>query len=250
MLPCPYMWHTYIYDPLFNILHLLIAYMPGHSAGLAIIALTLIVRFAIYPLTLKAAKAQKNMQRIAPHMEEIKQKHKDDKQAQAMAMMELYKKENVSPMSGCLPILIQLPIIFALYSIFASLAPQAGVPFAMVATSTADLLYSFVPNITPDMYFLGINLSSKNILLALIVAATQFVSSHLTLGPKKPAPNRETATFSEDMQHSMQLQARYFMPIMMGYFAYIASAAVALYWVTTNLFTIVQQYAVNKNTKD
>jgi YidC/Oxa1 family membrane protein insertase len=239
------MWHTYIYQPLYNVLHLLIAYMPGHSAGLAIIAMTVIVRFAIYPLTKKAILAQQGMKRIEPKIKELKEKHKGDRQAEALAMMELYKAESVSPMGGCLPLLIQLPIIFALYSIFSTVAPAHTEVVVDAATTT--ILYSFVTEVAPGTIFLGIDLASKSILLALIVGITQYISSRLSLGVPKPAPNRETATFQDDMQHSMQMNMRYFLPIMMALTSWGIGAAVALYWVTTNLFTIGQELVLQKS---
>lgn len=240
------MWHTYIFQPLYNALHLLVAYMPGHSAGLAIIAMTIIVRLAIFPLTKKGIIAQQNMKRIDPKIKELKEKHKGDKQAESLAMMELYKTEGVSPVGGCLPLLIQLPIIYALYRTFSTLAPVSAAA-AAIATSTAPALYSFVPLVSPAISFIGINLASKSIFLAVIVGATQFISSRLSLGAPKEAPDREKASFQDDMQHSMQMNMRYFMPVMMAVFSYNIGAAVALYWVTTNLFTIGQELALVKS---
>src|SRR5438552_3102102 len=108
-------WHAIVYKPLYNVLIFFISIFPGHSVGGAIIALTLIVKLALYPLTGKSIKAQRAMKELEPELKKIREIHKDDKQLQAKKTMELYQERGVTPFSGCLPLFIQIPIIIGLY---------------------------------------------------------------------------------------------------------------------------------------
>ncbi len=230
-------WMAFVYKPIYNAFFLLLWLTPGHYVGFAIIALTLLVRFAIYPLTLKSIKAQRAMKDLDPKIKALKEKHKEDKNALSMAMMELYKQENVSPMSGCLPLLIQIPVISTLFFVLKG-----------IAVVNTDLLYSFTPHIAqPSLAFFGLDLAGQSLLLALLVGLTQYYSTHLSMGPKtakKVVKDGEKASFADDFQDSMQMNMRYFLPALLAFTAYKLTAAVALYWVTSNMFTIGQELYV------
>ncbi len=235
------LWNTLIYKPIYNVLFILLTFIPGHNVGVAVILLTIIVRIAIYPLTLKSIKAQRAMKAIEPKMKEIKEKHKDDKQAQAVATMELYKKENISPMSGCLPLLIQIPIISALFFVLKD-----------IGTIDAASLYGFVHHdFIPNMNFLGFNLGAKSIVLAVFVGITQYFSTRISLGKpvKEVKKEGEQVSFQEDFQKSMQLNMRYMLPVVLALTASSLPGAVALYWVTSNIFSIGQEIWVVKTGK-
>src|SRR3989344_7583049 len=109
---------TVFYQPLYNTLVFIIASVPGANVGVAIIILTVVVRSVLLPLSHKSVVSQAKMRSLAPHLEKLKEKHKDNKQEQARKTMELYKEHGINPFSGCLLVLIQLPIIFALYFVF------------------------------------------------------------------------------------------------------------------------------------
>jgi YidC/Oxa1 family membrane protein insertase len=228
---------TFVYKPIYNAFFFLLWLTPGHYVGFAIIALTLLVRFAIYPLTLKSIKAQRAMKELDPKIKALKEKHKDDKSAQSMAMMELYKQENVSPMSGCLPLLIQIPVISTLFFVLKG-----------IAVVNNDYIYGFIPRVTsPNLYFFGLDLAGTSIVLALLVGITQFYSTHLSMGAKTtktPLKDGEKPSFADDFQDSMQMNMRYFLPALLAFTAYKLTAAVALYWVTSNMFTIGQELFV------
>jgi YidC/Oxa1 family membrane protein insertase len=232
------LWNTIIYEPLYNILFLLLAFAPSHNVGIAVIILTILVRVAIYPLTLKSIKAQRAMKAIEPKLKEIKEKNKDDKQKQALLTMELYKKEKISPMSGCLPLLIQIPIISTLFFVLQN-----------IGEVDTTKLYSFVNyDFVPNMSFLGLNLDEKSLILALIVGITQYYTTRLSLGkPKKETKDdKEKVSFQDDFQRSMQLNMRYILPIILAFTAANLPGAVALYWVTSNMFSIGQELWVTK----
>ncbi len=226
-------FNTILYQPFLNALVLLYVYIPGHDFGLAVIALTLIIKLLLHPLSLKSIRSQKAMSVLQPKIKEIQRKYKDDRQEQSRAMMDLYKKEKISPTSGCLPLLIQLPIIIALYRVFLSGLTQDNV---------AGFLYSFVPN--PGVIstnFLGVvSLENKIfiIMLAIITAVFQFYQVK-----KSSSANK---TDKKDFASAMQKQMLFIIPLMSFFIIWKIGAIIGLYWLTSVVFTIAEQSIVNK----
>ena len=237
------LWNTAIYYPLYNSLIWLIDVLPGHSVGVAIIILTLLVKLVIYPLTAKSIKSQRAMKELEPELKKIREKYSDNKQKQAEQTMALYKERSVTPFSGCLPMLIQIPIIIGLYFVF----------FRGIKEIDASILYSFVQvPLSLDMHFLAFDLAGKSIVLALLAGITQYFQTSISLGktvPQKASSTTDKPSFQEDFARSMQIQMRYVLPIMVGFIAFTTSAAVALYWVTSNIVSIGQEFLVKRNTK-
>lgn len=235
-------WHAAVYKPLYNALILLVGILPGNSVGGAIILLTLFVKTVLYPLTGKSIAAQRQMRELEPDLKRIREANKDDKQKQAKLTMELYQKHKVTPLSGCLPILIQIPVIIGLYWVFLK-------GLTVVDTS---ILYSFVSvPASLDMHFLMFDLAQKSVVLAFLAGVTQFIQTHISLGkqPPLPPPSSEKASFQEDFQRSMQMQMRYILPIMIGFIAYTTAGAVALYWATSNILSIIQELLMRPQAK-
>jgi YidC/Oxa1 family membrane protein insertase len=229
-------FNTILYQPLFNALVLIYQYLPGHDFGVAVIILTIIIRIIFYPLMVKSIKSQKVMSELQPKIQEIQQKYKNDKEKQAREMMALYQKEKFNPFGGCLPLLIQLPILIALYRVFwRGLQPGA-----------MSMLYSFVPNpgvINPT--FLGlINLGEPNIFLAVIAGIIQFFQTKM-LSPKKPKASQKKDQMGQ-FSELMQKQMLYFFPIFAVVILSRLPSAVGLYWIVTALFSILQQYLIFK----
>ncbi len=184
----------------------------------------------------QSIKAQKVLSEVQPKMQEIQSKYRDDKEKQARAMMELYQKENINPFGGCLPLLVQLPILIALYRVFW----KGFQPEAMAH------LYSFVPHpgmVNPN--FLGvINLAEASLALAVLAGVTQFFQTKMVT-PKTPKTKRggdQMAQFSGIMQKQML----YFFPILTVFILWRLPAAIGLYWLITALFSIGQQYLIFK----
>ena len=224
-----------LYQPLFNALILLYQYLPGHDFGIAVIILTVLIRIILYPSMVKSIKSQKVLSELQPKIQEIQQRYKNDRERQAKEMMGLYQKEKINPFSSFLPLLIQLPILIALYRVF-----WKGLqPGAMAA------LYSFVPD--PgliDPTFLGlINLSQASFGLAVLAGITQFFQTKM-MSPKlqKSPGSDKTAQFSTMMQKQML----YFFPIFTVFILWRLPAAIALYWIVTALFSIGQQHLIFK----
>jgi YidC/Oxa1 family membrane protein insertase len=229
-------FRTIIYIPLYNIFILLLN-INWIDAGMATVILTVLVKFILYPLAKKATVAQVKMKEKEGELNSIKEKYKD-KQEQAVKVMEFYKTNNINPFSSIFTILIQIPIIFSLYYIFF----RSGLPH--IDTS---LLYSFIkapPSVS--MNFLGLfDVSQKSIVLAALAAITSFWQMHLAQG--KPASASATAG-KEDFATMMNKQMKYTMPLIVFFISWKISAIVALYWFVSNLFSIVQDVYVRRQT--
>lgn len=234
------LFHEGIYNPLYNGLVYLVGHLPTHDVGLAVVTLTIIVRFILFPLSKRAVEAQMAMKKIAPEVEELKVKYKDDREAQSKAIFKLYKDRGIHPFAGFALVLLQFPILIGLYWVFAN----GGLP--EVNTS---ILYSFVrvPEAV-NMEFLGlIDMRSHSIVLAVLAAATQFVYTRLSMGaPDTKDPSPVESSLSGDMAKSFDMQARYFLPVFIGIISVSVSAAAPLYWTTSNLFMIAQEFVTGK----
>lgn len=230
---------TIFYQPLYNALVFLISVVPGSNVGTAIVLLTVIVRSALLPLSHRSLVSQKKMRDIAPHIEELKEKHKNNKQEQALKIMELYRAHGVNPFSGLFLVVFQLPIIFALYFVFFKGLPDLKV----------EALYSFIhlPNASLNMIFLGMDLAAKkNILLALIAALTQYFQIKLSV-PQLPKPKEGAVlSFKNEFAQSLNMQMRFMLPLIVFGVSYSFAAAVALYWATSNLFSIAHELYVKR----
>lgn len=232
---------TFFYQPLSNGLIFLISVIPGGNVGLAIIGLTVGVRVVLLPFSHKSVVAQAKMRTLAPHMEKLKEKHKDNKQEQARKMMELYREHGVNPFSGLLLLIIQIPIIFALYFVF----------FKGLPNLSGEYLYSFVQ--LPEainMVFLGIVLSKKSIILAFLAGITQYYQIKLSIPALPLAEKGSAPSFKNEFARSFNMQMRYMLPIIVFGISYSISAAVALYWTTSNLFSIGHELYVKHKAKE
>ena len=238
-----YLWHTFCFDPVYNLLVWFIDSIPGGDVGLAIIGTVIVVKALLYPLSLKAVKTQKLQRELEPVMKEIKEKYKDNREELAKATMAAYKDAGMNPFASILVLFLQLPFIIALY-----LAVSKGGGVALPAINT-DLLYSFIPNPTVvTMHFIGMfDISHKSLILAFLAGATQFVATWFSMPelPKKVASEKES--FKDDFARNMHLQMKFVMPVMIGFIAYTFSAAIALYFVVSNLVTITQEFFIRKH---
>ena len=233
-----YLLNTFLYGPLFNALAFLVSIVPGGDVGVAIILLTIIVKTALFPLSQRSIESQIKMNLLAPELKKIKDSGAS-KEEQAKRTFELYKHHKTNPFSGCLLVLIQIPIIFALYYVFLE-----ELNFQSV------LLYPFIR--APEyinMLFLGIlDISQKGlIVLAVLAGLSQYFQALLM--PKPIAQNKTASSFQENLTSSMQTQMKYVFPFVIAFIAYSVSGAVALYWITSNIFAIGQQIYANKKKK-
>ena len=231
------------YQPIYNVLVFLMNLLPSADAGIIIILVTIIVRLCLFPLSQKSIRTQLRMREIGPELEALKLKYASDKQEQARQTMAFYKKKDINPFSGFFAILIQFPIIISLYRIFYGGA---------ITKIDPTLLYSFihVPSHAIGMIFLGfISLTSKNLIFALLAAITQFFQAQIITPPQPPVVAGEKKSIGNDLARSMTFQSKYVFPILIFFIAYAVSAAVSLYWIVSNLFSIFQELYVRQQYK-
>lgn len=247
-----FLYTEVIYRPLFNLLVFLYDIIPGNDIGIAIILLTILVRLALYKVNGQAIKKQREMQEIQPEIREVQKKYKDNKEKQAQELMALYQKHKINPFSGCLPLLIQFPIIIALYHVFLN----------GFKDESLNLLYTFVPNPghLESISFGGvIDLSVSSIYLALLASGLQYYQTKTLMDvSKKKASEKEAEKSGEEMTPEEKMQEfsqslaknmMYIMPVVTLLFAMNLPSGLALYWSVTTLFAIVQQYLIIKKRK-
>lgn len=235
------LYHALVYNPLYNGLMYLMDVFPWMDAGVAVIIFTIIVRLILFPLSKKAIVTQVRMKELEPELNSLRQSMKEDRQGLALKTMALYKEKKVSPFSSFLVLIIQLPIIIALYSIFL----RSGLPVV-----NSSLLYSFVHIPLVNMNFLGLlDISKSSIFLAIVAAVAQFFQLHFSLAVMKPAAGSTSGNSQMDMAQSMTKNMKYFFPVMVFFISYKIAAVVALYWTVTSIFTLGQELVVRRHLK-
>lgn len=205
--------------------------------GVAIIVLTVIVKVLLWPLNHSSLVSQKALQDLQPKLNALKEQYKEDKEGFARATMELYKQEKVNPLSSCLPVLIQLPFIIALYSVL-----RAG----LTDSSFTDL-YAFVsaPAQINEMFIGILDLTAKSIPLALLAGGLQFIQTRMLTSRRPPmAQKAKEGSKDEEMLASMNKSMMYTMPLMTVFIGSSLPAGLALYWVVNTLVSIMQQVIV------
>lgn len=233
------LYHTILFQPLLNLLVLLYNFL-WQDFGLAIIAITVITRLVLYPFYKHQLESQKRLSVLQPKLNEIKEKHKDNKEAQSRAMMEFYKENKLNPFSSCLPLIVQILLILALYRVF----------ILGLNGQVLEGLYSFVPSPGRLNYlFLNfLDLSQPNLYLAVITGIAQFVQSKMALSLQpKPAPQpKGSSDFATMFSSTMSRQMLYFFPAMTVIIGAKLAAGLVLYWFVSTLLAVVQQYFVTK----
>ncbi len=227
-------YNNFLYQPLFNIIVFFYNIIPGHDFGLAIILVTLLIRLILFPLSRQGIKSRKALEELQPKIKEIQKKYKDKKE-QASQTMSLYKAYKVNPTSGCLPLLIQLPIIIALYRAFIN----------VINPSSLNLLYPFIKNPgSLSTHFLGVvDLAIPNIFLAIIAGISQFIQSKVMF---KTLPSGIAgADQKTNIQKTMNRQMTFFMPFITVFIALKLPAGLPLYWAASTLFGTLEYLLVN-----
>lgn len=239
------LWNTFLYEPIYNALIFIINNVTFGDVGFAIVIVTILVKVILFPLTKKSARSQILMKKMEPEIKKIKQDY-PNKEEQAKKTLELYKKYGTNPFSGCLVVLLQMPVIFALYYVF-----YKGLKI------DESLIYSFIQiPTTLSTNFLGIfELGEKSLFLGVLTGLSQFIQGYLA----SPVKNKQIeiikdndsvkdkkADFQEQLSDSMQMNVKYILPVFIGFIAWKISAAVALYWTVSNIFTILQEWYIRR----
>ncbi len=229
-------FYNFLYIPIYNILVALIDFIPSHDVGFAVIAATLLVKVVLYPVSKKAAVTQLVIKQLEPEVEKLRTTYKNDSQEMARRLMALYKDKKVNPFFVFVGLLIQIPFIIVLYFIIF----KGGLPIIQT-----DILYSFVsvPSLV-NMSFLGlVDMSAKSWVLALLAGGTQFLQAYFIAPPTVSAGS----SLRNDLMKSMHFQTRYVLPVVIVFIAHSLTAAVALYWTTSNIFAIAQEMLIRRN---
>lgn len=250
-------FNAIIYNPLYNLLIFVYNIVPFHDFGIAIIIVTLLIKFLLVPLSRKQIESQKKMNELQPKIKAIQEKYKDNKEAQSKALMEFYKETKTNPFAGCLPMIVQLVFLIAIYQVFYNISKEG-------LRVNVDNLYSFVANPGEiNKMFIGLidlsailNLSHltlasvPHIILILAAAASQYFQAKMLMAKqiiadkdKKIEPKDEG---KPDFAQMMSKQMLYFGPLLTLFIGVKFPAGLALYWLVSTGFMIVQQYMVEK----
>lgn len=232
------LFHTFLYTPIYNLLIAFADIVPGGDVGIAVILVTIVVKLITAPLSVAATKTQRRMRKIEPQLKALRDKHKNDRETQAREMMALYKNNGIKPFSSFLTILIQIPVLLALYLVFVR---------EELLSVNLELVYSFVALPTYlSPYFLGLfDVTGRSIVLAAIAVALQYLLGRYTI-PVPPKVENPTGLSSEEFARALALQSRYLLPAIIGVIAFVTSGAIAVYFITASIFGILQELYVRR----
>jgi YidC/Oxa1 family membrane protein insertase len=234
-----YIFNEFLYRPLLNLLFLIYDNTIA-DLGVAVIVLTIVIRLVLLPLFYKSAKDQTIIQKITPRIKELQKIHKDNKEKQVAEIMKVYKEHKVNPLSGFLLLLIQLPILIALYRVF----------LKGFSSEVLSGLYSFVaiPSSVHTMFLGLVDLMSKNVWLVVAAGIFQYLQSKLLMSVSKKS--NPTAGKEADIAQKMAKNMMVMGPVLTIIILYPLPSVVALYWLTTSAFSVIQQIVINKKIAD
>jgi YidC/Oxa1 family membrane protein insertase len=242
------MYNELIFRPLYNCLIGIMDILPWIDVGIAVIIFTAIVKIILFPLSKSALLTQVRMKNVEPEANKVRSQYANDRQAQALKIMELYKSRGIKPFSGFLLLIIQLPILLALISVF----------YKIIPTVQTDLLYPLVFAPVLKTNFLGfIDLTKPSLVLAVATGVIQFLQLQFSLASKqaKQAPKAQPGqSSSAQLANSMNTQMKYLVPILAFVSIYWiiparfpeASSVMAVYWMTSSLMTFLQELYIRK----
>ena len=231
------MWDLLILNPMVNLL-LLFYGLLGHQTVLAITALTLVVRLLTLPLTLKQQKSARRMQELQPELLKLQKKYADDKEKLAQEQMKLYREAGINPLGGCLPLLIQLPILYGLWQ--AIMRTLAASPLELVRLS--QNIYSFIPGLASliplQSRFLWMDLGQPDpyYVLPILVVVTSWLSQKILTPPS-----------TDPRSAAMNQQMLIMMPLMFGFFSISFASGLSIYFIISNLVTLLQYFVTPQN---
>jgi YidC/Oxa1 family membrane protein insertase len=224
-----------------------------YALGFAIIGLTILIRFILYPITASQLKMSKKMQEINPHISALKTKHKDDPKTLQTETMKLYSEYGVNPLAGCIPTILQMVVLFGLYAVLNEIAKDPRT----VLTHLNSIVYFPGMKLTHvwDTTFFGLPLTKKPsellsvigpliLLLPILTGVLQFIQSAMMFSSPKTPVVKKKGEDAVDFAAAMQSNTMYIFPFMIGYFSFTFPLALALYWNTFTIFGIIQQYRV------
>lgn len=230
------LFNTIFYQPIFNLLVFLYNTISFQDLGIAIILLTVIIKLILWPFGKQSIKSQKAMQELQPKIDALKKQYADDKVGLSQATMNLYKESKINPLSSCLPLIIQLPFLFAVFRVFKE-----------DLNNKLDLVYSFIvrPEFINGLSFGFLDLNKPNIYLAILAGLAQFWQAKM-MSTKKPVVKTDGSK-DESMTAIMNKQMLYFMPAITIFIGASLPGGLTLYWFVITLLTALQQVFIFKS---
>lgn len=233
------LFNTVLFEPIFNLLMWLYQSVPPHELGVSIILVTLILKLVLFIPAWSSIKSQQQMQEIQPKLDALRKKYENNKEELSRQLLVFYRENKINPLSSCLPILIQFPILIALYQVFVVVSRA---PDGLLEANQLAHLYGSLGEVFSttriDTLFLGfIELKNKNLILAAIAAGLQFWQTKMLL-KRQPKPT----TGKPNMAQAMSRQMLYTMPLITLVFGASVPAGLTLYWAISTLFQVGQQY--------
>lgn len=234
-------------EPLLKILLFLYGLL-GNSFGLALIVLTVLIRLLLLPLTLPALKSARKIQELQPELEELKKKYKNDKTRLAQEQLKLYQKHGASPASGCLPQIVQIVILIALYQVFRKVLTGEVTQEINTSFWYLDLTQPDRINLPLTLEFFNFQIKSLPGILLIATVIAQFLTSKIMYAPTRATAARaqKTPSQQDDLAAAMQTQMLYFMPLMTLIIGLSFPSGLVLYWLTFSLFMLIQQLLMQK----
>jgi len=234
------LFHTIIYQPLYNILIFLYNVVPGKDFGISIILLTILLRTILIPLYKKQIESQQKMQELQPKIKALQEKTKNDKEQQTKQLMELYKEHKTNPFSGCLPLIVQMVFLIAIYRVLISISSNG-------LKIDASQLYSFVadPGTINQFFIHLVDLTKPSIAIAVLAAAAQYFQTKMLM-KNQVQPQKSTDDSKPDIAQMMSKQMIYLGPLMTLFIGIKFPAGLSLYWLAGTIFMLVQQIMIEK----
>lgn len=245
------MYTKFIFEPLYNGLVGIMDLIPGIDVGVAVIIFTVIIRLILFPLSKSSLLTQVRMKDVEPEAAKIRAQYANDKQTQALKIMELYRSKNIKPFSGILLLIIQLPILLALISVF----------YKIIPTVNPEYLYSFIGVPTASPTLLGLDLTQKSFILSVITAIVQYLQMHFSVAVRQQKAiaentlkNGGTLDKASQISHSMNTQMKFMLPLLAFASTYWiipaqfpqAASIIAIYWSVSAIFTLGQELYIRK----
>lgn len=233
-----------VYNPIYNVLILLYNTVPGKDFGIAIILTTIVLKLVLLPLSRQQIESQKKMQELQPKIKALQHKYKDDKEKQTRAVMEFYKENKVNPVAGCLPLIIQLTFLIAIYRVLINVS-EAGLRVQ------GGNLYSFVtdPGQINHLFLAFIDLTHPNYVFAVLAAAAQYYQTKIMISRQPKTEKKDGDSDEPDFAQIMTKQMLVIGPLLTLFIGFTFPAGLSLYWLVSTVFMIAQQEYILKTVK-
>ena len=242
------LFNTILFEPILNLLMAIYHYLPPHDLGTSIIVVTILLKLILFLPSWSSIKSQQAMQEIQPKLDALRKKYENNKEELSRQLLVFYKENKINPLSSCLPVLIQFPILIALYRVFIAVA-RTHTDTGLLAPDQLEHLYvglrGFFTSVPINTVFIGLlDLKEKNYIMAGIAAVLQFWQTRMLMKTNKPV-----VAGTKNLAQSMSRQMAYTMPIITFIFGASVPSGLALYWAVSTLFQVGQQYVFIRRRK-